>query len=94
METQAWITLALLIIMFALLVRGQIPTWLVFMGTLTVMITLQLASVEDLLKGFSNSRVITVGVLFVVPARMYSTGAITLLSDKLIGCQRHCIAPS
>jgi len=85
MSLQAWITLAILIVMFLLLLRGKLPTWLVFMGTLAVMMTLRLAPEEELLKGFANSGVITVGVLFIVAAGMYSTGAITLIADKLIG---------
>ena len=85
MSIQAWITLAILIGMFVLLLWDKLPTWLVFMGTLAVMMTLRLAPEEELLKGFSNSGVITVGVLFVVAAGMYSTGAITLIADKLIG---------
>jgi Uma2 family endonuclease len=46
------------------------------MGTLTAAMTLQLASSEALLKGFSNTGVMTVAALFPVAADMYATGAI------------------
>jgi di/tricarboxylate transporter len=47
--------------------------------------TLRLASAGELLEGFANTGVATVAVLFPVAAGMYSTGAITLIADKLIG---------
>jgi di/tricarboxylate transporter len=46
---------------------------------------LGLAPMEESLKGFSNSGVLTVAVLYMVAAAMYSTGAITLIAEKLIG---------
>ena len=71
--------------MFVLLVWNKLPIWLVFIGTLTVAMTLQLASPAALLKGYSNTGVITVAALYPVAAGMYATGAISLLSDRIIG---------
>jgi di/tricarboxylate transporter len=85
MSPEAWITLAILIGMFALLIATELPAWAVFMGTLTVMLTLNLAPQSELLKGFSNPAVITVGALFIVAAGMYSTGAITIIADRIGG---------
>ena len=85
MTFEAWIMLAILVVMFALLVWSKLPAWIVFVGTLTVTMTLRLAPASDLLDGFANTGVATVAVLFPVAAGMYSTGAITLLADKLIG---------
>ncbi len=85
MAFEGWLMLAILLVMFGLLIWNKLPAWLVFMGTLTVCMTLNLAPIDDLLKGFSNSGVATVGVLFVVAAGMYSTGAITIIADKFIG---------
>jgi di/tricarboxylate transporter len=81
----AWITLALLIAMFGLLVWNRLPIWLVFVGTLTAALTLRLAAPAALFKGYSNTGVITVAALYPVAAGMYSTGAISLLSERLIG---------
>jgi di/tricarboxylate transporter len=88
MPSQAWVTLGILAVMFALLIWNRLPAWLVFMGTLTVAMTLKLASVESLLKGFSNTGVLTVAALFPVAAGMYATGAISLLSQHMIGLPR------
>lgn len=88
MTTAAWITLGLLIAMFVLLVWNKLPIWLVFAGTITVAMTLRLASPAALLKGYSNTGVITVAALYPVAAGMYATGAISLLSERIIGLPR------
>lgn len=85
MTIQAGLVLGILTIMFAMLVWDKLPAWLVFMGALTAVMTLRLASTEALLKGFGNSGVLTVAALFPVAAGMYATGAISLLSQRLIG---------
>jgi di/tricarboxylate transporter len=85
MPSQAWVTLVLLALTFALLIWDRLPTWLVFMGTLTIALTLKLAPAQALLNGFSNPGVLTVAALFPVAAGMYATGAISLLSDRMIG---------
>jgi Na+/H+ antiporter NhaD/arsenite permease-like protein len=85
MPLQAWVMLVVLGVMFALLIWGQLPAWLVFKGTLTAAMTLKLASAEALLTGFSNTGVMTVGALFPVAAGMYATGAISLVSQRMIG---------
>jgi di/tricarboxylate transporter len=77
--------LGILIAMFALLIWNRLPAWVVFMLTLTVTMTLGLAPDNDLLAGFGNSAVWTVGALFIVAAGMYSTGAITIISNRLVG---------
>ncbi len=59
MNAEAWLMVALLVIMFALLIWGKLPTWLVFIGTLTIAMTLKLGPLDDLLNGFSNPGVIT-----------------------------------
>ena len=88
MTTAAWTTLALLVVMLVFLVWNKLPIWLVFIGTLTVAMTLQLASPAALLKGYSNTGVITVAALYPVAAGMYATGAISLLSERIIGLPR------
>jgi di/tricarboxylate transporter len=85
MTIEAWIMTGLLVGMFALLVWDQLPTWSVFIGTLTLAITLNLAPLNELLAGFSNPGVITVAALFPIAAGMYATGAITIASKVLVG---------
>ena len=85
MTLDAYLTLALLVVLFALLIKTKIPAPAIFVGTLTAAITLKLAPAPELLKGFSNPGMLTVAVLFMVAAGMYATGAITMIMDKLIG---------
>ena len=85
MPLQAWLTLSLLVAMFAVMAWDKLPTWLVFLGAMTMAMTLGLAPPAGLLKGFSNAGVLTVAALFPVARGMYSTGAISLLSQRLIG---------
>jgi len=92
MPSQASVTLGVLVVMFALLIWDRLPAWLVFVGTLTAAMTLKLASADALLKGFSNTGVMTVAVLFPVAAGMYATGAISLLSQRMVGLPRSVLA--
>lgn len=92
MPIQAWLMLGILVVMFALLVGDRLPSWLVFMGALTAAMTLRLAPPDALLNGFSNVGVITVAALFPVAAGMYATGAVSLLSQYLIGLPKTLIS--
>jgi di/tricarboxylate transporter len=85
MNYEAWLMAGVLVAMFALLIWGNLPTWLVFLSTLTITMTLSLAPVDELLSGFSNPGVITVAALFLIAAGMYATGAITIASNLLVG---------
>jgi di/tricarboxylate transporter len=92
MSIEAWITLAILLITFTLLFATKLPAVVVFLGAMTAILTLDLAPVDETLKGFSNSGVLTVGVLFMVAAGMYSTGAITLIVDRLVGLPKSLLS--
>jgi hypothetical protein len=50
------IMLAVLFLMFAMLFWNKLPIWLIFVATLAVCMTHQLAHEGDLLKGFANWR--------------------------------------
>lgn len=91
MTHDTYITLAILTLTFALLIKTKIPPPAVFMGALTLALTFKLAPQNELLKGFRNPGMLTVGVLFIVAAGMYSTGAITMVMDKIIGRPRRLI---
>ena len=83
MET--YVTIAILVSTFGLLIFTKLPPASIFVGALTLSITFGLAPLEESLKGFSNPGVLTIGALFMIAAGMYSTGAINIISDKLIG---------
>ena len=85
MSLDAWLTIAILAATFILLLATRLPPVVVFLGALTLSVTFDLAPLERSLAGFSNPGVLTIGALFMVAAGMYSTGAISLLSERLIG---------
>lgn len=89
MSLDAWLTVGILVTTFGFLFFTKIPPPTVFLGALTVSVTLGLAPLGESLKGFSNVGVLTVAALFIVAAGMYSTGAISILGDKLVGRPRN-----
>lgn len=88
MTLDAYLTLATLILTFALLIKTKLPPAAIFLGALALAITFQLAPTKECLKGFSNQGMLTVAVLFIVAAGMYATGAINLITDKIVGLPR------
>lgn len=80
-----YLTITILAVTFGLLIFSKLPPAAIFVGALTLTITFKLAPLSDSLKGFNNPGVLTIGALFMIAAGMYSTGAISILSDKLIG---------
>jgi di/tricarboxylate transporter len=88
MPAAAWVVLALLVAMFVLLFATRLPPAAIFLGALTFCLTFRLAPEAALLAGFANAGMLTVGVLFVVAAGMYSTGAVNRVVDQLIGIPR------
>ena len=85
MSVDAYITIGILALAFGLLIKTKLPPAVIFVGALTLTITFRIAPLKESLKGFSNPGVLTIGALFMVAAGMYSTGAISLITDKLIG---------
>ncbi len=91
MSADGWITVGILGVMFGLLIGTKLPPAVVFAGALTIALTFDLAPASELLKGFSNQGVLTVGALYMVAAGMYRTGAVTMLGEKLIGRPRSVV---
>jgi di/tricarboxylate transporter len=85
MSVDAWLTVGILVATFVALLATRLPPATVFLGALTLTVTFDLAPLGRSLAGFSNPGVLTIGALFMVAAGMYSTGAISLLSEKVIG---------
>ena len=85
MTIDAWLTIGILALTFIALLATKLPPATVFLGALTLSVTFDLAPLDRSLAGFANPGVLTIGALFMVAAGMYTTGAISLLSEKLIG---------
>ena len=64
MTIDAYITIAILVLTFGLLIRTKLPPVLIFLGALTLTITFRLAPLKESLKGFSNPGVLEVDDAF------------------------------
>jgi len=92
MSLEAYATLTILALTFLALIKTRVPPAAVFLGALTAAMTLGLAPIPRLLSGFSNQGMLTVAVLFVVAAGMYSTGAVSRIIEPLVGSPKTTLA--
>jgi len=82
---QAWIAIVVTIIAFAGNALTQIPTELIFLGGLGLLLTTGVLDEKEALAGFSNSGMLTVGVLYIVVAGLEQTGGMSWVSQKVLG---------
>lgn len=85
MEWQGWFSLALCIAVLATLTLTRIKPHLVMMAALTILSVCGILTSEEVLSGFSNQGLITVAAMFIVAAGMYSSGAVDLLVNRILG---------
>ncbi len=81
----AWFTGGVLVLMLALLVRGRYAPDVVLMGALLTLLVPGVLEPAGALRGFSNPGVITVAMLYVVATAMRETGAMNLISERMLG---------
>jgi di/tricarboxylate transporter len=85
MGWEAWLTLAVVAVVFVALVKEwSAPDVVLVAGTLV----LTLAGVirpEDAFRGFANEAMLTVAALFVVVAAMRETGALDVIGTRMLG---------
>lgn len=92
MNWEAWYTLAVVIVMILGLARNWAPTDLLMLGCLTLLVTAHVISGSNRLpdaniavSGFGNEGLMTVAVMFVVVAGLMQTGAMTMITEPLLG---------
>ena len=81
----AWITIVLVITMFALMMFTKIPAEFVFLGGMGFLYVTGILNAKEAMAGFSSSSVVTVGVLFVVIAGLVHSGVIHWMVKHLLG---------
>jgi len=84
-EWQGWFSLALTFSALLVMVFTNIGPHLVMMGALTILSVSGILTPREALEGFSNDGLITVAVMFMAAAGIYSSGAVDLLVNKLLG---------
>jgi di/tricarboxylate transporter len=88
MGFDAWLTLLIVIGIFAALVWNLAPPDLMFLAATAVLALLGVIRTEDAFAGFSNSGMLTVAVLFVVAAGLRETGLLDILGHHVLGKAR------
>ena len=93
MTWEAWTTIAAVLLMVAAMVRNLGGPDTVLIGGLFVLMTLGLFSgvfptPAEAVAGFGNEGVVTIAVLFVVAEGMRQTGAMSMLTQHLLGRPR------
>jgi di/tricarboxylate transporter len=83
--TDAWITLAVVVLVLATLVRGRVSPAVVVFGGAVAVLVLGVIGPEEAFSGFSNSAPITVAALYVLAAGIEKTGALTPVMQSTLG---------
>lgn len=85
LSLNAWLTIALVIVMFGLMMFTKIPAEFVFLGGMGFLYVTGILDAKEALAGFSSTSVVTVGVLFVVIAGLVHSGVIHWMVKKVLG---------
>ncbi len=88
MGYEAWLTLLIVVGIFAALVWNLAPPDLMFLSATAVLALLGIIRAEDAFAGFSNSGMLTVAVLFVVAAGLRETGLLDVVGHHVLGKAR------
>ncbi|MEX2214619.1 MAG: SLC13 family permease [Phycisphaeraceae bacterium] len=92
MAWEAWFTLALVLSLIVALARNWAAPDTLFLAGLTILMTVgsisgsaKLPSTQALVAGFGNEGLITVAVLFVLAQGLTQTGAMSMITEPLLG---------
>lgn len=80
---QAWLTLVTLFGVIAVLFSGRAPSDIAALGGLGLLLVAGVLDVEKGLAGFSNTGVLTIGLLFVLAELIRSSGALEIVARRL-----------
>lgn len=85
MSLEAWITLSIVGLLFAALVRNLAPPDLLFLAASTVLAMIGIITPAEAFAGFSNTGMLTVATLFVVVAGLRETGVLDFIGHHVLG---------
>lgn len=81
----AWLTISVVVGVFACLVWERLSPDIVLLGAVAVLLVSGVLTPVQALAGFSNTAVLTVAVLFIVVSALRSTGAIRWIASWVLG---------
>lgn len=82
---QGWVTLGVTLVAFLVNALTTLGAELIFLGALAVLMITGILDEAAALNGFGNAGMITVGVLYIVVMGLQQTGALELVSQRLLG---------
>lgn len=85
MGWDAWTTIGAVGLVFALLALTNAAPDLIFVGVVTLLITLGILTPQQAIAGLANEGVITVGVLYVIAAALRETGVMSWVAQQILG---------
>ena len=85
MDWQGWFTLAVIALVFTAMVRSMGPPDIILLGGTVLVGLAGIISAEDVVSGFANKSMLTIGALFVVAAGMRETGALDRIGAHMTG---------
>jgi di/tricarboxylate transporter len=88
MGLDAWLTVAVLTAILALLVATNVAADLAMFGGLTVLLLAGIITPREALAGMAEPAMVTVAALFIVAAGIRETGALHLVIDRVFGRPR------
>jgi di/tricarboxylate transporter len=88
MAWEAWYTLAVVAVCVGLLVYSRYAPDIILMAGLTLLLLAGVLTPGEALAGLANEGMVTVGVLYIVVTGLRETGAITWISNAILGRPR------
>lgn len=88
MEWQAWFTLGVIGLVFVMMVRGVGPPDILLLGGTVLVGLAGVITPDEVVAGFANKSMLTIGALFVVAAGMRETGALDRVGRRMLGAAR------
>ncbi|HEX6130368.1 MAG TPA: SLC13 family permease, partial [Actinomycetota bacterium] len=85
MGWEAWLTLAVVVGVVALLVTERVPPPVAILGGVIVLLVARVVTPAEAFSGFSNPAPITVAALYVLAAGVEKTGALERLTARILG---------
>jgi di/tricarboxylate transporter len=85
MTWQAWLSVGVTVAAFLGNALTSLPAEIIFLGAAAVLFLSGVLDEKTALSGFSNSGMITIAVLYIVVAGLQQTGALTWVSQQVLG---------
>ena len=89
---EMWCTGGVLVAMFIAMARTRVPPDAAVMGALVVLLLTGIVAPNEAISGFGNPAVMTIALLYIVATGLRKTGALALLSNRVLGRPKTTLA--